>query len=60
MNNTYELHFCEGCYFMAVEKGKESSIIDNTFTEYIGDIKTTQKSIKKILDNLGKLKVELK
>ena len=55
----WELHFCEGSYFMAKEKDTESGIIDNTFTEYIGDITSDKAGIQKILNNLGKLKTTL-
>jgi len=49
---TYEIHFCEGSYFMAKEKGTEQGIIDNTITEFIGNFETTNKGIINLLQML--------
>jgi hypothetical protein len=46
----WEIHFCEGSYFMAKIKGSESGIIDNTFTEFIGEFTTNKKGINNILN----------
>lgn len=58
--NIHELHFCEGSYFMSKLKGSEQGIIDNTFTEYIGEFKASKEQMQKILNNLSKLKIGLK
>lgn len=50
----YEIHFCEGSYFMAKEINTECSIIDNTFTEFIGKFETDEKGIQLILSMLHK------
>ncbi len=50
----YEIHFCEGSYFMAKETGTECGIIDNTFTEPIGKFETDEKGINLILEMLHK------
>lgn len=51
--NTYEVHFCEGSYFMAKIKGTEQGIIDNTFTDFIGYFTRTNEGIIKVLQILG-------
>jgi hypothetical protein len=50
----WEIHFCEGTYFMAKEVGTSQTIIDNTFTEYIGNVNTDEKGINNILNMLEK------
>lgn len=58
--NVHELYFCEGSYFMSRLKGTEQGIIDNTFTEYIGEFTCTNKEMQIIIDNLSKLSIKLK
>lgn len=50
----YEIHFAEGSYFIAKEKGTEDVIISNTFTEFIGEFNTDDKGINDILNMLQK------
>lgn len=52
--NKYEIHFCEGTYFMAKIVATESGIIDNTFTEFIGEFETNKEGIQLILNMLMK------
>lgn len=50
----YEIHFCEGEYFMAKIVDTEQSIIDNTFTEHIGNCLADNEGIINILQMLNK------
>lgn len=49
MNECWEIHFCEGSYFMAKREGTESGIIGNTMTELVGKIYTREENIQDIL-----------